>query len=391
MRYYGDIPIWGFPVEDGALQQIKRCAGDASKVAMMADHHKGYAVPIGGVLAYQEHISPSGVGFDIACGNKAVKLDIPARDVKKNIQKIMDNIWHSLEFGIGRKNKTKVDHALFDDDAWKLMPLKDLKDLAYDQLGTIGSGNHYVDLFEDEARNIWVGTHFGSRGLGHKTATYFLNQGGGGDGMDVDPLLFHVRSDLGADYLTCMSLAGRYAYAGRDWVCDTVSRLLGAKIIDQVHNHHNYAWHEQHDGLDYWVVRKGATPAFPGQKGFVGGSMGDFSVILEGRESPESRIALYSTVHGAGRVMSRTAARGKIHRKSGRVIKPGRVSRQMMTDWIRTKGVELRGAGTDESPHCYKRLPEVLEHHSETVRILHTLKPLGVAMAKDNEFDPYRD
>ncbi|MEE2708656.1 MAG: RtcB family protein [Gemmatimonadota bacterium] len=303
----------------------------------------------------------------------------------------MDDIWHSLEFGFGRKNKTKVDHALFDDDAWKLMPLKGLKDLAYDQLGTIGSGNHYVDLFEDETRNIWVGAHFGSRGLGHKTATYFLNQGGGGDGIDADPLLFHVNSDLGADYLTCMSLAGRYAYAGRDWVCDTVSRLLGAKIIDEVHNHHNYAWHEQHDGLDYWVVRKGATPAFPGQIGFVGGSMGDISVILEGRQSPESRIALYSTVHGAGRVMSRTAALGKIHRKSGRVIKPGRISRQMMMDWIRKKGVELRGAGTDESTHCYKRLPEVLEHHSEMVRILHTLKPLGVAMAGDNEFDSYRD
>ncbi len=391
MRYFDDIPIWGFPVEDGALQQIKRCAEEASRVAMMADHHKGYAVPIGGVLAYQEHISPSGVGFDIACGNKAVKLDIPAPEVKKHIKKIMDDIWHSLEFGIGRKNKSRVDHALFDDDAWKSKPLKGFKDLAHDQLGTIGSGNHYVDLFEDEARNIWIGAHFGSRGFGHKTAAYFLNQGGGRDGMDVAPLLFHVHSDLGTDYLTSMSLAGRYAYAGRDWVCDRVCRLLGAKIIDEVHNHHNYAWQEQHDGIDYWVVRKGATPAFPGQKGFVGGSMGDISVILEGRESPESRIALYSTVHGAGRVMSRTAARGKIHRRSGRVIKPGRISRLMMMDWIEKKGVELRGAGTDESPHCYKRLPAVLRHHGDTVRILHTLKPLGVAMAGENEFDPYRD
>ena len=391
MQYYNDIPIWGFPVDDGALQQIKRCAADAAKVAMMADHHKGYAVPIGGVLAYPDHISPSGVGYDIACGNKAVRLDIPAREVKKNIGAIMDDVWNSLEFGVGRKNPTPVDHDLFDDEAWNLNPMKELKDLARNQLGTIGSGNHYVDLFEDESQQIWVGAHFGSRGLGHKTATYFLKQGGAKDGMDVDPLLLPVHSILGADYITCMKLAGRYAYAGRDWVCGRVAELLGVQIMEEVHNHHNFAWQESHEGMDCWVVRKGATPAFPGQKGFVGGSMGDISVILEGVESPESEKTLYSTVHGAGRVMSRTAARGKVHRKTGRIMKPGRISRQMMNDWIGKKGVELRGAGTDESPHCYKRLPEVLKHHGETIRILHTLNPLGVAMAGENEFDPYKD
>lgn len=391
MKLIDNIPVWGEPIDESALSQIKNCARTADAAAMMADHHKGYAVPIGGVVAYQDSISPSGVGFDIACGNKAVLLDVPASEVRANIHKIMDDIWGNLSFGIGLKNKQRVDHELFDDPAWTLPAVRGLKDKARSQLGTIGSGNHYVDLFEDEQGRAWVGVHFGSRGLGHKTATYFLNAGGAKDGMDVDPLVLSVRSSLGTDYLTCMQLAGRYAYAGRDWVCSEVARMLGANILEEVHNHHNYAWRETHGGQELWVVRKGATPAFPGQRGFVGGSMGDISVILEGVESDEAKYSLYSTVHGAGRVMSRNAARGKINRRTGKVISQGAVSREMMLDWIRRQGVELRGAGTDESPHCYKRLPEVLGFHGSTVHILHTLKPIGVAMAGEHEFDPYKD
>ena len=385
------IPVWGSPVDEGALTQIKRCHNGAAHVALMADHHKGYAVPIGGVVAYYDAISPSGVGFDIACGNKAVLLDIPAAQVRRKIKLIMDKIWKNLSFGVGLNNEEEVDHELFDDETWKHPAVKPLKQKARNQLGTIGSGNHYVDLFADEQERTWVGVHFGSRGLGHKTASYFLEAGGAKDGMDVDPLVLSTHSNLGSEYLACMHLAGRYAYAGRDWVCEKVASLLGAKILEEVHNHHNFAWKETHGGNEYWVVRKGATPAFPGQKGFVGGSMGDISVILEGVESNEGAYSLYSTVHGAGRVMSRTAARGKINRRTGQVISPGSVSKEMMMDWVRDKHVELRGAGTDESPHCYKRLPQVLKHHSASVKILHTLTPLGVAMAGENEFDPYKD
>ena len=115
-----------------------------------------------------------------------------------------------------------------------------------------------------------------------------------------------------------MKLAGRYAYAGRNWVCEKVASLLHCNILDEIHNHHNFAWEEQHFGQKMWVIRKGATPAFPGQRGFVGGSMGDISVIIEGVESEESVHALYSTVHGAGRVMSRTAAAGKRRWKRAR-------------------------------------------------------------------------
>jgi tRNA-splicing ligase RtcB len=387
-----DIVIHG-KHDDKTVAQMQNCAKDPAcmSAVLCADGHLGYAVPIGGVVAYEGKISPSGVGFDIACGNKAVRLDMPADEVRKNIKKIMDDVWANLSFGMGRNNDTRVDHELFDDETWKLQPMESLKQMAQNQLGTIGSGNHYVDLFADEKERTWVGVHFGSRGLGHKTATHFLQAGGAKDGMDVDPLVLDVDSPLGSDYLACMELAGRYAYAGRDWVCSEVARILGARVVEEIHNHHNFAWKETHDGRDLWVVRKGATPAFPGQKGFVGGSMGDISVILQGVPSDEGHESLYSTVHGAGRVMSRTAARGKVNRKTGQVISPGAVSREMMQAWVRKAGVELRGAGTDESPHCYKRLPEVLTHHSKSIRILHTLTPLGVAMAGENEADPYKD
>lgn len=385
------IPVWGDPVDAEALKQIKNCARLADAAAMMADHHKGYAVPIGGVLAFADKISPSGVGYDIACGNKAVLTDIRADDLRKDICRMMDSIWTNLSFGIGQRNNFRIDHDLFDDPTWRLPAVAHLKEMARAQLGTIGGGNHYVDLLEDEQGRVWVGVHFGSRGLGHRIATYFLEAGGAVDGMDVDPLVIPTNTSLGADYLACMELAGRFAYAGRDWVCNKVAQILGGNILEEVHNHHNYAWRENHFGQDMWVVRKGATPAFPGQKGFVGGSMGDISVILEGVESDEAHEALYSTVHGAGRAMSRSAALGKTDRKTGQVIREALVTREMMMSWVHEQKVELRGAGVDESPHCYKRLPEVLAHHSKSVRILHMLKPLGVAMAGENEHDPYKD
>lgn len=378
------IPVWGDPQEN-AVAQMSRCAKDTAYVALMADHHKGYALPIGGVAAYREKVSPSGIGFDIACGSKAVRLDIPAAEVRANISTIMDDIVAAIAFGVGRTNAEPVDHELFDDNAWKIPVAAELYDLARAQLGTVGSGNHFVDIFEDETARVWIGTHFGSRGMGHKLASHFVKAGGGRDGMDVDPVLLDEQSELGAEYIECMHLAGRYAYAGRDWVCNRVARLLGATVVEEVHNHHNFAWRETHFDEELWVVRKGATPAWPAQRGFIGGSMGDVSVIVEGTKAPcvEATTALYSTVHGAGRVMSRTKAAGKTRWRGGKRtrISEGCVSREMMDEWIGQMGVELRGAGVDESPHVYKRLPQVLEAHEPTITVLHTLTPLGVAMA----------
>jgi tRNA-splicing ligase RtcB len=173
--------------------------------------------------------------------------------------------------------------------------------------------------------------------------------------------------------------------------------ILGGREIELVHNHHNFAWREEHDGRTLIVVRKGATPAFPGQKGFVGGSMGDNAVIVQGAVHASARVAalqhdaLFSTIHGAGRVMSRAAAAGKVNRRSGKLIRPGAVSPQMMQDWVREKGVILRGGGLDESPHVYRRLPEVLAAQKGTVEVLHTLRPLIVVMAGPDLFDPYKD
>ena len=135
--------------------------------------------------------------------------------------------------------------------------------------------------------------HFGSRGLGHTSATRYLKAAGGKDGMNVPPAVIDEDSEIGRRYIAAMQLAGRYSYAGREWVIERVRQIIGGAVTDMVHNHHNYAWRENHDGRDLWVVRKGATPAFPGQRGFVGGSMGDDAVIIEGVDSEEAqRLAL---------------------------------------------------------------------------------------------------
>ena len=364
---------------------------EASYAALMADHHIGYSVPVGGVIAYESKICVNGVGFDIACGNKAVLIDSPADGVKSNIYRTMNEIQKHISFGVGRKNNERVEHELFDDPIWsEIKLLASLKDKAMAQLGTVGSGNHYVDIFTDELDRVWIGVHFGSRGLGHSICTHFIKEGGGKDGVHATPVIFSETSDLGEQYLKCMELAGRYAYAGRDWVCSRVAKILRGNILEEVHNHHNFAWKERHFGRDLWVVRKGATPAFPGQKGFVGGSMGDISVILEGVESPDSAPLLYSTVHGAGRQMGRMQAKGKRDRR-GNITRAGMVNKDEHDAWIKAKGVEVRGGDLDESPYAYKRIEQVLAAHASTIKILHTLQPIGVCMADDREWDPYKD
>ncbi len=206
-------------------------------------------------------------------------------------------------------------------------------------VATIG---HYVDILKDEPERIWVGVHFGSRGLGHKIATRFLNRAGAKDDMDSAPVAPDSRTQEGQDYIAAMKLAGRYAYAGRDWVCDRVVKILGAKALDSVHNHHNFAWQETHGGRSLWVVRKGATPAFPGQRGFVGGTMGENSVILEGIENDDAALSLYSTVHGAGRVMGRMEAKGKQDKATGEWKRPPKVTQEMIDTWVSEAKVEPR-------------------------------------------------
>ncbi|HLR08769.1 MAG TPA: RtcB family protein [Bacillota bacterium] len=384
--------------DDSTLRQFDHClkTGNVVGGVLCADGHYGYSQPVGGVVVYDGQISPSGVGYDIACGNKAVKTNLVYDDLKHDLSSIMDELAANIPFGIGVKTNQHKDHAIFDDPDWNVF--KDigqqehdqLKQLAREQLGTTGAGNHYVDLLVDtKTDEIWIGNHFGSRGFGHRTATGFLNLAAGRgffdkaprESMEKAPTLLDMESELGELYFRAMQLAGRYAYAGRDIVIDQVLDILGAEALEEVHNHHNYAWKETHDGKEYIVVRKGATPAAPGQKGFVGGSMGDISVILQGVDSEKSRRAFYSTVHGAGRIMSRTKAAGRMNWKK-RKRTGGAISPERMHKAVRDFGVELRGGGTDESPFVYRKLKDVLDAHEGTVEVLHELKPIGVVMAE---------
>jgi tRNA-splicing ligase RtcB (3'-phosphate/5'-hydroxy nucleic acid ligase) len=424
------------PVDERSLKQLERCmeAGDAEYGVLCADHHPGYSQPIGGGIAYEGYVSPSGVGFDIGCGNKAARTELTRADLEERggVESIMREITRRISFGMGVPAQERVDHPVLDKirDA-DFAPQRKLGKLAESQLGTVGSGNHYVNLMEDEDGKLWVGVHFGSRGFGHKTASGFLALAQGQPfegraregGMDSPPVLFEVGSEIGEAYISAMELALEYAYAGRDTVVGKVLEILGADATHEVHNNHNYAAREKHFGRTYWVVRKGCTPARPGQEGFVGGSMGDESVILEGVDSPENEQALYSTVHGAGRVLSRSQAAGRVRRRKrwmcrnrdcDRVfdtkrpcpehpeagvmktwveeqVKPGVVDWPTVQERLREQGIVLVGGGADEAPEVYKRLPEVLAAHAGSIRVKHRLRPLGVAMAGRDVVDPYQD
>lgn len=433
-------PVIFGTADERTVEQIKRCVAveEGARAVLCADNHVGYSQPIGGAVAYRDHISPSGVGYDIGCGNKAVKTTTTlqdlnvSKDTSTHLPAIMDEIVDRISFGMGRVNDEPVDHPVFDSiREAAFAPQRQLLDLAVKQLGTVGAGNHYVDLFTDEDGAIWIGVHFGSRGFGHKTASGFLalaqgkkfDERGSEGEMDSPPIVFPTDTDLGQSYIEAMQLAGEYAYAGRDVVVGKVLGILGAHPVEEVHNHHNFAWRETHDGEDWWVVRKGCTPAFPGQQGFVGSTMGEDSVILEGTEQAES--ALFSTVHGAGRVMSRTEAAGKTKRRQvwecndrdcsyshtdrnqfacpahpeakpiknwfTEIKRPGKIDFDSVQAEIAGKGIELRGGAADEAPGAYKRLDEVLAAHGDTIRIRHRLTPVGVAMAGRDIFDPFKD
>lgn len=449
-----EIAVFGSPIDEGALKQIENVMRDerAVKGALMADHHLGYSMPIGGVVAYEDAISPTGVGFDIACGNMAVKTDINLSDFAPwaadeefggvfsqalfdDTKRVMREIQKRVAFGLGRTSDDRVDHKLFDDEVWKEISQAfgpGLRQKAQAQLGTVGSGNHYVDILVDTIGNIWVANHFGSRGFGHTIASGFMAKAAGLGFRDKvpeteDAVVFELGGygAIGDFYVECMNMAGQYAYAGREYVISQVLDILGASAVWTVHNHHNFAWQE--DGL--WVVRKGATP-LTDKPAFIGGSMGDVSVIVKGK--PDVRLdqitvadriqdigAIGSAPHGAGRVMSRTKAAGKLRNirictntECHRTIAPGATScicgetsfvKQRRRDtstaainWtevraeLTARGIVVLGAGADEAPGVYKNLPDVLASHSN-IEILESLRPIGVVMAGPDERDPYKD
>jgi tRNA-splicing ligase RtcB len=410
MQWHDNIPVFGEPSDPETLAQARNCLAHEQAVysGLMADNHRGYSQPIGGVVAYDNAVSPSGVGYDIGCGNNALCTQYDYPQIRNCITEVMDTIWNDVNFGVGSKSDLGKDHPIFNDPRWAINShVQDLRELARIQIGSVGSGNHYVDLFYDERNRVWIGNHFGSRGFGHKTATGFLNLAQGrawngrvNDAMDAPPTVLGLDTDLGKDYWAAMELAGEYALVGRDLVLfqvlDILERVIEGRSVgfvpmEIVRNNHNLAWRESHAGRDLIVVRKGATPAWPGQLGFIGGSMGDHAVIVRGAARSEfQEAALYSTVHGAGRTMSRTQAAGKMNWKT-RTRSGGEITPEMMHERVRAAGVVLRGAGTDEAPQAYKHLPDVLAAQLDTIEIVHDLTPIGVAMAGPDIVDPYKD
>lgn len=394
--------------EEKTLSQMADVARDAVRTALMADGHLGYYMPIGGVAAYRNQVSPHGVGVDIACGNAAIKTDLTVDDLEGQLPELADEIVHHIGFGMneGRTNRSPTapkDHDVLSDDRWNIVPdsvRNSLRDKARAQLGTCGGGNHYVDIFRAEDDAIWIGCHFGSRGFGYMASNGMIALAQGGEWKGIakpkadwnDPVLVGLETQIGMDYWNVMEMAGEYAYAGREWVVEKVAEIMGATEIDRVHNHHNFAWMEWHYDEKLVVVRKGATPAFPGQRGFVGGSMGDISVILRGSSSqmfddddlrpgsPEQRDNLFSTVHGAGRVMGRMQAKGKW--KRGKCVRPGLISKEDMLG--ATRGLIRRGGDLDEAPQAYRPLESVLEAQGDTIVVEERLTPLVVCMAPGN-------
>src|ERR1044071_5560559 len=241
--------------DENTIRQLQDVASRAERVALMADGHVGYIMPIGGVAAHRNKVSVVAVGFDVGCGNCAIRTDLTIEDVTKRltldeakrnphrlatdkrINRVADEIASTVSFGIGRKNEADdapVDDPLFNDPAWYAIPntggYRDtLREKARRQLGTVGSGNHYVDVFADESGAVWVGVHFGSRGFGHTVASNFLALGQGaswGERVPEKEVLLPLNQSLGHDYWALMELAGRYAYAGREWVARKVVSIL---------------------------------------------------------------------------------------------------------------------------------------------------------------------
>ena len=246
--------------DEGTVQQLARCAAaEAGAPAVLcADGHLGYSMPIGGVVGYREHISPSGVGYDIACGNLALRTNVRAADVDaREYERIANAIQRRISFGMGRRNEDPIgDHPVFGSIAHSpVAGQRQLLGLARQQLGTVGGGNHYVDILEDESGLLWIGVHFGSRGFGHKTATGFLNIAAGrgfasqarhADAMDAPPALLPLAQPSGQDYLAAMSIAGDSPTRDATPLPTPSSTFSAPSATDRVHNHHNFAWQERH-------------------------------------------------------------------------------------------------------------------------------------------------
>lgn len=354
--------------------------------SLMPDAHSGYGLPIGGVLATSGAVIPYGVGVDIGCRMCLTLYDVPVAYLKGHVAQYQQMLLEHTRFGIDAHFEKPIDHEIFDHAAFAELPLlRQLKDRAYRQIGTSGSGNHFVEFGEVsllDAENEWnlpinkpylaVLSHSGSRGFGATIAQTYTqiamqqcllpNDAKRLAWLDLD-------SEAGQEYWLAMNLAGDYAAACHHQIHRRLARAMGEKPIAMIENHHNFAWKEAAaDGTELIVHRKGATPAAKGVLGIIPGSMATEGFLVRGKGN---EVSLNSASHGAGRLLSRTKAKQASTQKQ-------------LRQQLQKAGVTLLGGGLDESPHAYKDIHQVMKSQTNLVEVVGTFMPRIVRMANDS-------
>lgn len=380
---------WGVDLEPESVQQMRNAADLPVAVAgaLMPDAHVGYGLPIGGVLATHNAVIPYAVGVDIACRMKLTVLDMPPSSIKSQPERLINAIDRETRFGVGAKFTKPHEHPVMDAD-WSVTKITQRsKDKAWSQLGTSGSGNHFVEFgtltLEHDDLGLEAGTylalltHSGSRGSGASVADYYSRLA-----MDLHPELpkqlrhlawLDLDSEAGSEYWAAMNLMGEYAAANHAVIHQSIARHLGVDVLADIENHHNFAWRESHviDGEQREVIvhRKGATPAGKGVLGIIPGSMASPGFVVRGRGSEPS---LHSASHGAGRVMSRTAAKSAF-------------TWSQVKKLLAERDVTLISAGIDEVPGVYKDIHEVMQQQRDLVDVVARFDPRIVKMAPPGE------
>ena len=376
---------WGENLDPKSVEQLHNACSLPISVrgALMPDAHVGYGLPIGGVLATRNAVIPYAVGVDIACRMKMTVLDLPTDALKGPLERLKKAIETETRFGVGVGFQERRRHSVMDRD-WDVSPVtKQHKDKAWHQLGTSGSGNHFVEFGEIEilddslplgpGKYVALLSHSGSRGTGALVCQHYSKAAT----KRRPELPGHLKqlawldldSEEGAAYWAAMELMGAYAAANHELIHQYIARNLGAAVLFDVENHHNFAWKEEHGGETVVVHRKGATPAGEGVLGIIPGSMASPAYLVRGRGHPES---LRSAAHGAGRVMSRSKAK-KTYRWRD------------LVSTLEAKGVTLMSAGIDEAPMVYKNINEVMAAQQDLVETLARFQPKLVKMASAGE------
>jgi tRNA-splicing ligase RtcB (3'-phosphate/5'-hydroxy nucleic acid ligase) len=376
---------WGDNLEPGAVTQMENaCALPVSfRGALMADAHQGYGLPIGGVLAVEDAVIPYAVGMDIGCRMRLSVLDWPVSMLETKQSLLIDALEKETRFGVGAKFRRRREHGVMDLD-WSVSPVTErLKDHAWGQLGTSGSGNHFVefgtltlecpDLGLEKGIYLALLSHSGARGTGAEVAKHYsrlaMNQH-----AELPRELKHLSwldlgSEEGREYWLAMELMGQYSAANHELIHRHVTANLGAQVRAEIENHHNFAWKEHHFGQDVIVHRKGATPAGTDTLGIIPGSMGTPGYVVRGKGDPDS---LQSASHGAGRKMSRKAAKERYTWADAK-------------QFLDERGVKVLSAGVDEIPMAYKDIEEVMDAQNDLVNPIARFDPKLVKMAPSGE------